>query len=100
MGSRGRANVPRKANDLRKWRKGHSSRRTGKPSTRWGRGVKEDPNGEGPWPSGRPEQRYSTNAQAVHRKEASVDVEEMGRNALRRERDGHSDGYSETDRRC
>ena len=47
MGSRGRANVPRKANDLRKWRKGHSSRRTGKPSTRWVRGVKEYSNGEG-----------------------------------------------------
>jgi|SRR5207249_2002190 len=30
------------------WRKGRSSLRTGKPSTRWVRGVKEHPNGEGP----------------------------------------------------
>ena len=37
-----------KANDLEKWRKGRSSPRTGKPSTRWVRGVKEYPNGKGP----------------------------------------------------
>jgi Reverse transcriptase (RNA-dependent DNA polymerase) len=30
------------------WRKGRSSLKTGKPSTRWRKGVKESPNGEGP----------------------------------------------------
>ena len=31
-----------------KWRKGRSSQKTGKPSTRWARGVKDPPNGKGP----------------------------------------------------
>ena len=39
---------PTKLQSLMRSRKGHSSQRTVTPSTRWVRGVKEHPNGEGP----------------------------------------------------
>jgi hypothetical protein len=56
------------------WRKGRSSLRTGKPSTRWVRGVKEHPNGEGP------ELSETSDAKVIDstsRRNVPVNVDEM-----------------------